>query len=74
MGLLKKFITWWKPAPNGEKPSRYAGFTKPDIPYMDEMAPGITRNGSHVVIGGSGKGLRPDFIPSHETKRYLEGR
>lgn len=74
MGLLKKFITWWKPAPKGEKPSPYAGFTKPDIPYMDEMAPGITRNGSHVVIGRAGARLKRDFVSSLDTKRYFEGR
>jgi hypothetical protein len=74
MGFVKKLITWWNPSPKDEKLSPYAGFTKPDIPYMHELTPTITRNGAHVVIGGPGERLRPDFIPSHETKRYLEGR
>lgn len=74
MRFLKKFITWWKPAPNGEKPSPYAGFTKPDIPFMHELTPTVTRNGSHVVIGRSGARLKPDFVSSHETRRYLKGR
>jgi hypothetical protein len=74
MSFLKKFVTWWKPSPQGKKPSSYDGFTKPDIPFMHEMTPTITRIGSHVVIGRAGAPLKPDFISSHETKRYLEGR
>lgn len=48
--------------------SRYAGFTKPNIPVLPESAETFTRQGKHVLIGTRGSRLSPDFVSSHNTK------